>query len=247
MSKLKGLLSRKNVFPTFVCNFLKENLERAGIPIGTHLILYSGTKVEVFRRQLYKEMRDPFTFLQVSHFEERKGYAYTLEAFKLLVEALPAKRVKLILAGGGPDLEKMKALAESYGLGEKVSFPGWVSPREVRDLLEVADAYVLHSITVDGWTEGIPNALMEAMAMELPLVSTRHAGIPELVEEGIHGILTDERDVEAYVEGMKAVIDWGYKAENREQVENKFEYTKHMQHLKDYYQRILQKETVVKI
>ncbi|MEM7512643.1 MAG: glycosyltransferase family 4 protein [Bacteroidota bacterium] len=245
VNKLKGLLSRKNVFPTFVCNFLKENLERVGLSVGTHLILYSGTKVEVFKRQIYKEMKDPFTFLQVSHFEERKGHIHTLEAFKRLVETIPTKRVKLVLAGGGPDLEKMKAMAKSYDLGEKVLFPGWVSPQEVRELLEVADAYVLHSITVDGWTEGIPNALMEAMAMELPLVSTRHAGIPELVEEGVHGILTDERDVEAYVEGMKEVMSWGYKVENREQVEDKFEYNKHMQHLRDYYQQILQQEAEV--
>lgn len=247
VNKLKELLSRENVFPTFVCNFLKENLEKVGIPVGTHLILYSGTKVEMFRREMYKEMKEPFTFLQVSHFEERKGHIYVLEAFKRLVEDLPGQKLKLMLAGGGPLLEEIKSQAESYGIGDRVYFPGWVSPEKVRELLEVADAYVLHSITVDGWTEGIPNALMEAMAMELPLVSTLHAGIPELVEENVHGILTEEKDVEGFFEGMKEVMSWGYKPESRERIEDKFEYKKHMQQLKDYYQLILQEETLVKI
>lgn len=247
VEKLKELLARENVFPTFVCEFLKRRLEAVEIPIGKHLILYSGTKLDLFSRKQYKDHQSPFIFLQVSHFEERKGHVFTLKAFRRLVQELPEGSCKLVLAGGGPDLEPMKRLAESYGFREEVEFPGWVSPKQVRDLLEEADAYVLHSITVNGWTEGIPNALMEAMAMELPVVSTRHAGIPELVEEGVHGILTEEKAIEAFYQGMKEVMSWGYKAENRERIAEKFEYNRHMHHLKTYYQEILEEGAMVNV
>ena len=245
VDKLKDLFSRENVYATFVCDFLKRNLEKVGVKFNGEKVIYSGTRLTHFKRRDYDHPKEPFTFLQVSHFEERKGHKYVLEAFKTVLETKPEKKVKLILAGGGPDLEPMKQLAMELGIHEQVDFPGWVSPEQVRELLENAHAYILHSLTVDGWTEGIPNAIMEAMAMELPVISTRHAGIPELVDEGIHGILTDERDTEALATGMLEVLKWGYMSVSREKIIERFEYQKRIDTLMEYYQKITGSQPVL--
>lgn len=135
--------------------------------------------------------------LQVSNFVEKKGHAWTLRAFA----HLRAKRndVTLVLAGDGPLRAQAEALALELGLGDTVSFPGGVHPEQVGKLMRDADVFVHHSVTAaDGDMEGIPTVLMEAMATGLPVVTTRHSGIPELVEHERTGWLVAERDVAGY-------------------------------------------------
>jgi colanic acid/amylovoran biosynthesis glycosyltransferase len=84
------------------------------------------------------------------------------------------------------------------GIGERVRFLGWQSQEQVREALERADLLIAASVTAENADEeGIPNVLKEAMAVGVPVVSTRHGGIPELVEDGVSGVLVPERDPEA--------------------------------------------------
>ena len=106
--------------------------------------------------------------------------------------------VEYELAGEGPLRERLEAEGRRLGIGGRVRFLGWQSQEQVRAALERADLLVAASVTADNADEeGIPNVLKEAMAVGVPVVSTRHGGIPELVEDGVSGILVPERDPEA--------------------------------------------------
>jgi len=237
VKEIKKMLSDPMVFPTFVCEFLRENVKRKGIQIDKHLILHSGTRTDFFKREKKDHPKEPFLFFQIAHFEERKGQLEAIKAFQRLLEK--GRNAKLILGGGGPNLVLLKSYAEEQGLAKYIEFPGWLNRDQTKAYLEKSHAFVHHSITVKGNTEGIPNALMEAMSMELPVVSTFHAGIPELVENGKHGILVEERDIDAFATAMEQVMDWGYLQENRKRIEQEFSFPAHMENLINFYKQCL--------
>lgn len=146
--------------------------------------------------------------VSVGRLVPKKGTAVTLKALRLLRDENPELAVTLDVLGGGPLLQELRDLADSLGLGDAVSFHG-PQPREaVRGALSEADAFVLPSLTApDGDMEGVPVAIMEAMAMGVPVVSTRHSGIPELVEHGRTGLLSKEGDVDGLARCLRILID----------------------------------------
>jgi colanic acid/amylovoran biosynthesis glycosyltransferase len=87
--------------------------------------------------------------------------------------------------------------------------------------------------------EGIPNSLIEAMSMELPVVSTRHSGIPELVEETINGFLVEERDIDDFSQKMYDAVSLNRLPRNREKVRQSFEMNLHNIKLNEFYHSIL--------
>jgi len=144
-------------------------------------------------------------FLQVSNFVEKKGHSYTVRAFRELLRIHPLCRLTLV--GDGPLRPTVEALCRDLGVMDKVLFVGRLSNQEIGPFLERADAFVHHSLTADdGDQEGIPNAIIEAMATGLVPVSTRHAGIPELIEDQVSGFLAPEKDVPGYAARMAEVL-----------------------------------------
>jgi glycosyltransferase involved in cell wall biosynthesis len=240
VSKIKALLDKPTVHCTFVCDFLRQNLIRSHIHVDRFLILHSGTKLDFFTPKEIIENDLDFTFLQISSFEPYKGHVYTIKAFKKLLENMTAKKPKLILAGGGALLQSIKELVSKEGLNDSVDFVGWVNHQEAIILLSKANVFVQHSVTENGATEGIPNSLMEAMAMELPVISTYHAGIPELVENGVNGFLVAERDIDQYAKKMLEIMEWPTRIKiNREKIQKEFEFSVHMKKLEGYYNSIV--------
>ena len=133
--------------------------------------------------------------ITVGRLVEKKGTEFLLRAFALLLVRRPDLQLKLDIVGEGPLEVPLKALQRELGVGDRVDFVGALPHRRVKELLSEADLFVLPSVTaMDGDMEGIPVSLMEAMAIGLPVVSTRHSGIPELVEHGVNGLLAAERD-----------------------------------------------------
>jgi len=237
--KLKGLFARPNTYATMCATYLERRLAESGVRFNKRLVLYYGIRTDIFRRASRQKTTGSFTFLQVSNFQTRKGHHVTLSAFKALLTTRPQLECRLVLAGDGPEFEGVRSLAKSLGIEEHVDFTGWVSPAGAKALMDEADCFVHHSLTVDGWTEGIPNAIIEAMAMELPVVSTRHAGIPELVRDGVDGFLVEENDVQAYAQRMADVLSWGYLSESRRRVEELFEFEQHMNQLQEFYADVM--------
>ena len=124
-----------------------------------------------------------------------------MRAVRLLLDR--GVRAEYRVFGDGPLRERLTALAGELGLGDRVVFEGRQGQEAVREGLDRADVLVAASVTAaDGDEEGIPNVLKEAMASGMPVVGTRHAGIPELVDDGISGWLVPERDEAQLAEAL---------------------------------------------
>jgi glycosyltransferase involved in cell wall biosynthesis len=229
---------KHNLHPIFVSEYMAKSVEEKTGPLSNTNILYYGTDTQIFKRISKDHKRMPFIFLQISSFTEKKGHEYTIKAFcKLLKKKLPYD-CKLILAGEGQLKNKMIELAANLGISRNIMFPGLVNTQEARSLMENAHVFVHHSITsAIGDKEGIPNAIMEAMAMELPIISTYHSGIPELVENMVNGILIEEKNINSYENAMLEIMNFDYLPVNRSKVLDKFEKSKHAQKLFGIYQK----------
>lgn len=238
VKRIKAMVQEPNVSIICVSRYMQEQLAAAGISSPRTHILYYGTDCDFFQPAERQSPNSAFTFLQISSFREKKGHRYTIDAYARLKQAQPELKSKLILAGEGPLLAEIKSQVQDYGLQQEVQFPGLINPNEAKALLQAADCFVHHSVSSkDGDQEGIPNAIMEAMAMELPILATLHAGIPELVESGLNGFLVAEKDVEAYTSKMKEVTNWEKRPLNRSKVLQSFERKQHAASLQQIYQQ----------
>ncbi len=138
---------------------------------------------------------DAIRVLSVARLVEKKGIRFGIQAISKVVKSHP--NVEYLIAGDGPLRSQFEQLAESLGLEGSVRLLGWKSQEEVADLMANADILMAPSVTgEDGDQEGIPVVLMEALAMGLPVISTHHSGIPELIIDGKTGLLAPERDSE---------------------------------------------------
>lgn len=170
-------------------------------------VLHSGidcAKFE-FRERLHKK-NSPTRIISVARLVEMKGIGYAIEAIARISQS--RRHVVYSVIGDGVLRSDLERLIEDLGVTEQVQLLGWKTHEEVSRLLQGAHILVAPSVTATrGETEGIPNAAKEAMAMGLPVVSTLHGGIPELVENGVSGFLVPERDVGALTERLTYLID----------------------------------------
>jgi glycosyltransferase involved in cell wall biosynthesis len=230
---------------------MADRLAALGIKPPRLSVHYIGVPVEDFqyveRRPVGEKLREGLTirFLQVSNFIEVKGHRFTVEAFSRY--AAQQRNAELILAGDGPLRRDIEALCSSLGVGDRVRFTGRIAKDEVIALMSEADAFVQHSVTLpNGRKEGLPTVLMEAMSTGLPVISTLHTGIPELVDHGVNGFLVAERDVDAFVSIMEGLADAdpevGRRA--REKVEREFNMSLQNEKLMDIYRRAIDEKVV---
>lgn len=234
--RLNFLFAQPHIHPIFVSEFMFANVKRAGVRIREKNILYYGTDISRFNRKKNDHPKTPFIFLQISSFVEKKGHVDTLKAYRLFLNQHPKLETQLVLGGGGTGMEAIQNLSKELGLENNIIFKDWVSADEAKDLMETAHAFLHHSVVAkNGDMEGIPNAIMEAMAMELPVLATIHSGIPELVEDGVNGFLVAEHDVESYAKRMHDLLEWSYLKKNRAKIINKFEKEKHGENLVSIY------------
>lgn len=162
-------------------------------------VVHCGIDLERFKKSA-REVSEHVTFLSVGRLISKKGHEYLLRAFKLLLETCDAR---LRIVGEGELLTSLKALALELDIADRVTFLGALSSYDVLHELLNADVFVLHSLVGnDGNKEGIPVSIMEACATGLPVVSTRHAGIPELIIEGVSGFLVEEKDCDSFAKAM---------------------------------------------
>ncbi|MBZ0161010.1 MAG: glycosyltransferase [bacterium] len=137
----------------------------------------------------------PPTFLSVGRFVDSKAPHLTLLAFREVVRACPEAR--LIMVGDGALMEACRQLTRALDMEKAVDFLGVQSHAEVAALTRETRAFVLHSVTTsEDDVEGTPVAVLEAGAAGLPVVSTRHAGIKDVVIHSETGFLVDERDIQ---------------------------------------------------
>jgi len=137
--------------------------------------------------------------LFVGRFDHVKGLPLLLQAFSTLAQR--DSELQLDLVGDGPERADLEALVDELGLRERVTFHGYHSQAQLRADYAQADLFVLTS-----FAEGIPVVLMEAMAQGVPVVAPRITGIPELVEDGVGGLLYTPGDVEQLVGRIEMLL-----------------------------------------
>jgi colanic acid/amylovoran biosynthesis glycosyltransferase len=189
---------------------LLDDLKAMGCPEGKLVIQRTGIPLEEWQPLERSAPSDgSWVICQSGRMIEKKGFDLTLKAFMRVREQWP--RARLLCVGDGPLRESLQAQAGEMGLGEVVSFPGFRHGGFLTSDLRAAHVYVHPSRTgVDGNREGVPNALLEAMATEVPCVATRHGGIPEAITDGVSGLLVEENDEEALASAMLGLLaDYG--------------------------------------
>ena len=143
--------------------------------------------------------------LTVARLVEKKGHAHALRAIARVRDEMPGLRYDLV--GDGPLRSELVALAATLGISDRVHFRGAATSDTVRRAMDDADLFVLPSVTAsDGDEEGTPTVLLEAAYHQLPVLATRHAGIPEIVADGESGMLVPEGDDAALAEGLRAMV-----------------------------------------
>ncbi|OGW44694.1 MAG: hypothetical protein A2132_05320 [Nitrospirae bacterium RBG_16_43_11] len=170
-------------------------------------------------------------------FVDKKAPYYTILAFSKIVNRHPD--AKLIIAGTGVLHNSCHNLVKYLGMGKQIVLPGAVSPSDLKEYFKNARAVVQHSITAaNGDMEGTPVVVLEAGAAALSVISTRHAGITDVVIEGETGLLSDEHDVEGMAENMDIILKdrgvalkMGQNARNH--IRTNYSMQRHLQKLSD--------------
>jgi glycosyltransferase involved in cell wall biosynthesis len=146
----------------------------------------------------------PLRIVAVGTLHEVKGQIHLIEACRLLAERGVAVTCRFI--GDGPDRAALQARIEQYALGDSVALAGRMTTDAVAAELAAADVLVAPSVpTRGGKREGIPVVLMEAMAAGLPVVASRLSGIPELVTDGVSGLLVPPGDDAALADALASL------------------------------------------
>ncbi|EKD0390729.1 colanic acid biosynthesis glycosyltransferase WcaL [Escherichia coli] len=178
-------------------------LQKMGCPREKIAVSRMGVDMTRFSPRPVKAPATPLEIISVARLTEKKGLHVAIEACRQLKEQGVAFRYRIL--GIGPWERRLRTLIEQYQLEDVVEMPGFKPSHEVKEMLDDADVFLLPSVTgADGDMEGIPVALMEAMAVGIPVVSTLHSGIPELVEADKSGWLVPENDARALAQRLAA-------------------------------------------
>lgn len=146
------------------------------------------------------------SFISIGRFVDKKAPYYTLLAIKKVADKYPD--VLLYFAGEGKLFETCYNLASYFKLEKNVKFLGIITPEEFANYLGKVSGYIQHSVTsLNGDMEGTPVAILEANAAGIPVIATRHAGIPEVIIDGETGFLCEEHDVDQMAEKIITLIE----------------------------------------
>jgi glycosyltransferase involved in cell wall biosynthesis len=182
--------------------FIAGKLQSIGCPDQLLHISPGGVDVGRFKPSKRVAVRA----LAVGRLVEKKAPHLTIEAFAKVASRFPAARLDLV--GDGPLWDLCEATIRRFGLEGRAVMHGARNSDFVARLMGETSVFLQHSVTArNGDTEGFGISLVEAMACEVPVVSTTHNGFVDTVEDGVTGFLVEERDVEAMAAGIQRLFE----------------------------------------
>ncbi|MFD2371713.1 glycosyltransferase [Brevibacillus sp. GCM10020057] len=239
-------LFRKGKAFTVVSDHMKRRLIRLGCPAKKITLIRSGIDLRKFPMLPPQPVEDgAFRLLSVGRLTEKKGMDTLVRAFASVRKKHP--RAKLVIVGEGDQKPKLRRLIKKYRLGKQVVLKGALPHQEVQREMARCHLFVIACKTArNGDQEGIPNVLMEAMATGRPVVTTHHAGIPELVKHKETGYLVPERAPAKLGRMLNRVLDsqeeWPQVVERaREKVERNHNIDRQREKLEELYLRVMKK------
>lgn len=159
-----------------------------------------GVDPQVFQAVAKADVASPFRILCVGRLTPAKGQHLLIDAVARL--SAEGREVHLHIVGAGVDRESLERHVARLGVARQVSLEGAVNQDRIRAFYAMADAFCIPS-----FAEGIPIVLMEAMAMQIPCVTTHITGIPELIRHGVDGLLVAPSDLDGLVDALTSLID----------------------------------------
>jgi colanic acid/amylovoran biosynthesis glycosyltransferase len=242
--KLKRLFIEGDLF--LVCSrSMKEDVVHLGCAEDKILVLYGGIDINKFKFcKNKKKNENTVRILMCGRFVEKKGFPYGIRAFYNLLPMHDNLELRII--GGGILEKKIKSLVRGLNIQDKVTFLGPKAPDDIPEEMGNSDIFLSPNITSRrGDKECITHTIKEAMATGLPVVSTFHAGIPELVINNETGFLVEEKDIDALTEKLNCLIEHPELREKmgkrgRKVIEEKFNLEKQITELEKIYTKVLE-------
>jgi colanic acid/amylovoran biosynthesis glycosyltransferase len=187
-----------------VSEYFVERLLSLGAAPDRTLFFPMGVDLDRFVFQPRPKLANPVSVVTVGRLTEKKGVEYALRAIHLLKDKF---QIRYTVAGDGELRRDLESSAFRLGLGGQVCFIGSVSQARVAELLTQADLFVQPFVTAqNGDQEGLPLTIKEAMARGVPVITTAHAGMGEMITDGVNGILVGERDAISLAKALEQAI-----------------------------------------
>jgi glycosyltransferase involved in cell wall biosynthesis len=167
-------------------------------------VIYHGLDTNQFHRVQHPQEDVPI-IVSVGQLKERKGFHYLVDACAMLHQHNCNFICRIV--GEGPMRPILEEKIAQYGLADQVQLLGALPQDEVLEQYQQASIFTLPAVLAkDGDRDGIPNVILEAMAMQLPVVSTRHSAIPEAIEDGVNGVLIPPEDPAALAQALENLL-----------------------------------------
>ena len=224
---------------------LYEAARNSGVPPGRCTLIENGIDTREFcRRHDALDSKSRFGVRSerlvlgaVGRLSPEKGFDLLIQAVHRLLRM--GQNVELWLLGDGPEKDRLARLIENLGLGDRVQLLGYVS--DVRERFEAMDVFVLSSLR-----EGLPNVLLEAMALEVPVAATRVAGVPRVIDDGVNGLLLEPGSVDALTGTLAQFLADAALRERlgkagRQTITDRYGFAARMERIRRLYDELLQR------
>ncbi len=196
----RGALAEEAETIFCVSQFVRERLIARGFPAANLQTHYLG--IDIPTEVALPPLGASKTVLFVGRLVEKKGLDVLIDAMAIVRATDPS--LSLTVVGDGPLRADLKRRAAQAGV--QADFKGWLKPKDVQAVIRRALLLAVPSRTADdGDAEGLPTVIMEAMALGVPVIASRHAGIPEIISHGVTGLLIPENDAPALAEAIVAI------------------------------------------
>lgn len=237
------LFKQANFFLTN-CNFFRNRAVSLGCQPEKIVVHGSGIDINKFR---FKSRQFPadgvLRLVTTGRLIEKKGIEYAILAVANLIKHYPLVQYNII--GDGCLREELELLIKKLGITAKVKLLGWRQQEEIIAMLDGSHIFIAPCVTAQDGNQDAPvNTLKEAMAMGLPVISTWHGGIPELIKDGVSGLLVAERDAIAIAKKIDYLLNnpeiWQYLGKNaRNFVESHYDINQLNDELVEIYRKVV--------
>ncbi len=233
------------------CEFFRQKAINLGCASNKIVVHGSGIDCSRFNFQpRYLPADGRIRIATTGRLVEKKGIEYVIRAIPQIIQEY--HNIEYHIIGDGPLKESFQTLIQELKIEPFVIFHGWKEQQEIIKILNQCHLFVAPSITAaDGNQDAPVNTLKEAMAMGLPVVSTYHGGIPELVEDGVSGFLVPEKNPDAIAEKLIYFLKnpeiWpSFGAAGRHKVEEKYDINQLNDELSELYQSLIHDQQPIK-
>lgn len=189
-----------------ISEYWQSQLIKLGCKPQETAVHHMGVDPKQFKFRLRQpSFKHRIRLVSVARLVEKKGIEYAIRAVARVSQKYP--QIEYCVVGDGELRPILEHLIKELGVEQQIELLGWKKKSEIIEILDRSDILIAPSVTAqNGDREGIPVVLMEGMSMGLPVISTLHSGIPELVQDGVTGFLVPEKDIDALSKKINYLI-----------------------------------------